>query len=56
MTQIIDRARAGKKNATAPSVLMLSVYSGRECDADQHPLGTFPTQREAADAISEGNR
>jgi hypothetical protein len=49
---------------TAPA--MLSVYDGQRCigfllsrgklgfeafAADQHSLGTYPTQREAADAI-----
>jgi hypothetical protein len=56
---------------TAP--VMLSVYNGRDCigfilsrgkigfealDRDEHSIGIFPTQREAANAISsdEGKR
>jgi hypothetical protein len=55
-------------SATTP---MLSVYDDKTCigfivargktgfeafNADQRPLGTFSTQREAADAISEARR
>jgi hypothetical protein len=51
---------------TAPT--MLSVYDGRDCigfilsrgkigfealDRDEHSIGIFPTQREAANAISD---
>jgi hypothetical protein len=68
MKQIIETARDGKQTQAAP---MLSVYEGRACigfiitrgklgfqafSADLVSLGTFPTQREAADAISEARR
>jgi hypothetical protein len=54
---------------SAPTTPMVSVYDGRECvgfvlargklgfealDRDEHALGIFPTQREAADAIMRG--
>ena len=56
-------------NSEAFKPALLSVYSGRDCigfvlnrgkvgyealDANEKSLGIFPTERAAADAISEG--